>query len=45
VQKLLENEEKEYKPTDEQKSIKKFSYPFHYRVKSASSWTRNINDL
>ena len=45
VQKFLENEEKEYIPTDEQKSIKKFSYPFHYRVKSASSWTYNINDL
>ena len=45
VQKLLENEEKEYKPTDEQKSIKKFGYPFHYRVKSAASWTSNINDL
>ena len=45
VQNLLENEEKDYKPTNEQKSIKKFSYPFHYRVKSASSWTMNINDL
>lgn len=45
VQKFLESEEKEYKPTDEQKSIKKFGYPFHYRVKSAASWTRNINDL
>ena len=45
VQELFEKEEKYYKPTDEQKSIKKFSYPFHYRVKSASSWTTNINDL
>ena len=45
VQNLCETEEKNYKPTDEQKSIKKFSYPFHYRVKSASSWTTNINDL
>ena len=45
IQKFLEDEEKNYKPTDEQKSIKKFSYPFHYRVKSASSWTANINDL
>ena len=45
VQELLEKEEKDYKPTDEQKSIKKFSYPFHYRVKSASSRTTNINDL
>lgn len=45
VQNLLENEEKIYNPTDNQKSIKKFSYPFHYRVKSASSWTFNINDL
>ena len=45
VQELLEKEEMSYKPTDEQKSIKKFSYPFHYRVKSASSRTMNINDL
>ena len=45
VQKLYETEEKNYEPTDEQKLIKKFSYPFHYRVKSASSWTTNINDL
>ncbi len=45
VQKLFEKEEKDYKPTDGQKSIKKFSYPFHYRVKSASSRTTNINDL
>ena len=45
VQKLLENEEKSYNPTDSQKSIKKFSYPFHYRVKSASSRVANINDL
>ncbi len=45
VQELLEKEERDYKPTDEQKSIKKFSYPFHYWVKSASSWAYNINDL
>ena len=45
VQELFEREEKDYKPTEEQKSIKKFSYPFHYRVKSASSWVYNINDL
>ena len=45
VQKLFEKEEKEYKPTDEQRSIKKFHYPFHYRVKSTHSWTMNINDL
>lgn len=45
VQKFLENEEKEYKPSEEQKSIKKFSYPFHYWVKSTSSRTANINDL
>ena len=45
VQELCEKEEKSYKPTDEQKLIKKFSYPFHYRVKSASSRTININDL
>lgn len=45
VQELLEKEEKDYKPTDEQKSIKKFSYPFHYWVKSASSRVANINDL
>jgi hypothetical protein len=38
-------EEKIYSLTDEQKSIKKFSYPFHYWVKSASSWAYNINDL
>ncbi len=45
VQELLEKEEKNYKPTDDQTSIKKFSYPFYYRVKSASSRTTNINDL
>lgn len=45
VQKLLENEEKWYDVTDDQKSIKKFSYPFHYWVKIASSWVMNINDL
>ena len=45
VQELIEEEGKYYNPTDEQKSIKKFSYPFHYRVKSASSRTTNINDL
>ena len=45
VQELLEKDEKDYKPTDEQKSIKKFSYPLHYWVKSASSWVANINDL
>ena len=32
VQELLEKEEKDYKPTDEQKSIKKFSYPFPQAV-------------
>ena len=45
VQELCEKEEKNYHPTEEQKLIKKFSYPFHYRVKFASSWTLNINDL
>ena len=45
VQELLEKEEKDYKPTDQQKSIKKFSYPFHYWVKSASSRVANTNDL
>ena len=45
VQGLLEKEEKWYKPTDEQKDIKKFSYPFHYRVKSTSSWVANIYDM
>lgn len=45
VQSFFEMEEKYYEPTDEQKSIKKFNYPFHYWVKSMSSWTRNINDL
>ena len=45
VQKFFEYEEKNYKPTEEQKSIKKFSYPFHYWVKSTWSWTENINDL
>jgi hypothetical protein len=45
VQELFEKEEKGYKPTEEQKSIKKFSYPFHYRVKFASSRTANMNDL
>ena len=45
VQKFLESEEKKYRPTDEQRSIKKFSYPFHFRVKITSSWTKNINDI
>jgi hypothetical protein len=45
IQEYLEKEEKVYSPSEEQKSIKKFSYPFHYRVKSASSWVYNINDL
>lgn len=45
VQWLLEREEENYNPTDEQKAIKKFSYPFHYRIKEACSWTANINDL
>jgi len=45
VQWLFENEEKDYHLTDEQKLIKKFNYPFHYRVKSVSSWIANINDL
>ena len=45
VQELVEKEEKNYNPTDEQKLVRKFSYPFHYRIKSASSWTTNINDL
>ena len=45
VQGLIEKEDKNYKPTDEQKSIKKFNYPFHYWVKSVSSWVANINDL
>ena len=45
VQEYFEEEEKEYQLTDEQKSIKKFSYPFHYWVKSANSWVYNINDL
>ena len=45
VQAFLEKEEKNYNPIDEQKSVKKFSYPFHYRVKSASSWVYSINDL
>ena len=45
VQEFLEKEEKIYAPTDEQKLIKKFSYPFHFRVKSASSWVANISDL
>ncbi len=45
VQNILKKEEKNYNPTDQQKSIKKFNYPFHYRVKSVSSRTMNINDL
>lgn len=45
AQKFLEKEEKEYNPTDEQKQVKKFSYPFHYWVKLASSRVTNINDL
>lgn len=45
VQNLLEKEEKDYLRTDEQKNIKKFSYPFHYRVKSTWSWVANIYDM
>ena len=45
VQGFLEKEEKDYKSTEDQSSIKKFSYPFHYWVKSASSRVANINDL
>ena len=45
VQELFEKEEKDYKPTDEQKSIKIFSCPFHYWVKSTGSRVYNINDL
>ena len=45
VQNLLEEEGKNYSLTEEQKSVKKFSYPFHYRVKNAGSWVYNINDL
>lgn len=45
VQEFFEKEEKAYNPTDEQKSIKKFSYPFHYWVKPSNSWVYNINDL
>ena len=45
LQWLYEKEDKKYHLTDEQKSVKKFSYPFHYRVKYAGSWVYNINDL
>ena len=45
VQNFFEMEEKNYILSDEQKSIKKFSYPFHYWIKPMSSWTKNINDL
>lgn len=45
TQNLVEREEKFHNLTEEQKSVKKFSYPFHYWVKMASSWTANINDL
>ena len=45
VQELLENEEKRYKPTQLQKEIKKFNYPFHYRIKPVSSWVYNIYDM
>ncbi len=45
VQELFEREEQNYNPTEEQKAVKRFSYPFHYWVKSSSSWTMNINDL
>jgi hypothetical protein len=45
IQDLFKKEEKSYNPTDEQTSIKKFSYPFHYWVKPAGSWVFNVNDL
>lgn len=45
VQKFFESEERKYQPTDEQKSIRKFVYPFNYRLKTASSWVMNILDL
>ena len=45
AQSLFEKEESKYTPVDNQKSISKFSYPFHYRVKAAASWKYNILDL
>lgn len=45
VQLYLENESQNYEPTVIQCDTKKFSFSFHFRVKSASSWTSNINDL
>lgn len=45
VQELLVKEEKWYTPNSEQMNIKKFSYPFHYRVKSTSSWVANVYDM
>lgn len=45
IQKFLEEKSKSYQPTQIQLNTKKFSFPFHFRVKSASSWVANIHDL
>lgn len=45
VQALIQKEAECYKPSDAQIGIKKFTYPFHYWVKTASSWVYNIHDL
>lgn len=45
VQKLLENVAKNYQPTANQKNIKSFSFPFHYRRKVAEARPAGIADL
>lgn len=45
IQTLIQKESEFYSPTEGQLGIKKFSYPFHFWVKSTSSWIYNIHDL
>jgi hypothetical protein len=42
---VIENYAKEYQLTDHQKSIKKFHFPFSYRVKSATARNFGIADF
>lgn len=45
VQALVMDIAKTYQPTENQKSLKKFSFPFAYRVKSAKARPTGISEL
>jgi hypothetical protein len=45
VQGLVADFAKAYHPTESQMNIKKFSFPFQYRVKAAKAWSAGIADL